>query len=248
MPTYDPPTTKYGLPKLDGSSNVQDVDEGIGALADAVDANMAGYAEGTLSARAGVVATAGKMYRTTDTGQVFMGTGSTWVEIGVSPWQPGDLKATWLATVAPGWLPCNGGVVGRSEYPALFAAIGTSAGAGDGSSSFNLPDFRGRVFVMPDAGAGRMASNDARNQSGGAERVTLTGSESGTAPHAHASVRGLGFMASVGGGPDALLSLSGGTYGFVADSATAAAASASAAASHENMPPYLVGGLMLIKT
>jgi hypothetical protein len=43
MPTYDAPTTKYGLPRLDGSSNVQDVDEGIGALADAVDANMAGY-------------------------------------------------------------------------------------------------------------------------------------------------------------------------------------------------------------
>jgi hypothetical protein len=48
---------------------------------------------------------------------------------------------------------------------------------------------------MPDGGAGRMASNDARNQSGGAERVTLSGAESGTAPHAHASVRGLGFMA-----------------------------------------------------
>jgi hypothetical protein len=102
MPTYDPPTAKYGLPKLDGSSNVQDVDEGIGALADAVDANMAGYAEGTLSARAGVVATAGKMYRTTDTGQVFMGTGSTWVEIGVAPWEPGDLKASWRAVTPSG--------------------------------------------------------------------------------------------------------------------------------------------------
>jgi microcystin-dependent protein len=228
MPTYDPPTTKYGLPKLDGSSNVQDVDEGIGALADAVDANMAGYAEGTLSARAGVVATAGKMYRTTDTGQVFMGTGSTWVEIGVSPWYPGDLKMSWWATLPPGWLQCDGSPVSRTTYAALFAAIGTSAGPGDGSTTFHLPDFRGRVFVMADGGAGRMSSNDARGQTGGAERVTLSGAESGTAPHAHASVRGLGFMASVGSGPDALLSLSGGTYGFVADSATAAAASAAA--------------------
>jgi hypothetical protein len=136
MPTYDPPTTKYGLPKLDGSSNVQDVDEGIGALADAVDANMAGYAEGTLSARAGVVATAGKMYRTTDTGQVFMGTGSTWVEIGVSPWQPGDLKATWLATVpARDGSRATAAWSAARTYAALFAAIGTSAGAGDGSTT-----------------------------------------------------------------------------------------------------------------
>jgi microcystin-dependent protein len=247
MPTYDPPTTKYGLPKLDGSSNVQDVDEGIGALADAVDANMAGYAEGTLSARAGVVATAGKMYRTTDTGQVFMGTGSTWVEIGVAPWDPGDLKASWRAVTPAGWLQCDGSAMSRATYSALFAAIGTSAGAGDGSTTFNLPDFRGRVFVMPDGGAGRMASNDARGQVGGAERVTLTGSESGTAPHAHASVRGLGFMASVGASPDATLPLAAG-YGFVADPTTANAASESAASSHENMPPYLVGGTILIKT
>jgi hypothetical protein len=217
MPTYDPPTTKYGLPKLDGSSNVQDVDEGIGALADAVDANMAGYAEGTLSARAGVVATAGKMYRTTDTGQVFMGTGSTWVEIGVSAvaagGPEGDMAPDGGARMAPvQWR--RGRPIG---IPGAVRGHRHERRAGDGSSSFNLPDFRGRVFVMPDAGAGRMASNDARNQSGGAERVTLTGSESGTAPHAHASVRGLGFMASVGSGPDALLSLSGGTYGFVAD-------------------------------
>jgi microcystin-dependent protein len=110
-----------------------------------------------------------------------------------------------------------------------------------------LPDFRGRVFVMADGGAGRMSSNDARGQTGGAERVTLSGAESGVAPHVHSSVRGLGFMASVGASPDAEFSLGSG-YGFVADSTTAAAASAAASASHENMPPYQVGHTILIKT
>jgi microcystin-dependent protein len=45
-----------------------------------------------------------------------------------------------------GWLVCNGQAVNRagvSGYPALFAAIGTTYGAGDNSTTFNLPDLRG---------------------------------------------------------------------------------------------------------
>ena len=97
-------TAKYLLRRLTGGSNVQEIDDGIAALADDIDARMAGYAEGTLSARSAVTATAGKLYRTTDTGQVFMGTGSSWIEVGVSPWVPGDLKATWLTSAPSGWL------------------------------------------------------------------------------------------------------------------------------------------------
>ena len=47
----------------------------------------------------------------------------------------------------PGWLPADGSEVSRTEYPALFAAIGTTYGAGDGVKTFNLPDLRGRVVV-----------------------------------------------------------------------------------------------------
>lgn len=42
-----------------------------------------------------------------------------------------------------GWLACNGAAVSRTTYAALFAAIGTTWGAGDGSTTFNLPDMRG---------------------------------------------------------------------------------------------------------
>jgi microcystin-dependent protein len=59
---------------------------------------------------------------------------------------PGSIMAYGGTTVPPGWLPCNGTNVSRTTYAALFAVIGTSAGAGDLSTTFNLPDLRG-VFL-----------------------------------------------------------------------------------------------------
>lgn len=50
------------------------------------------------------------------------------------------------STVPDGYLLCNGAQVSRVTYADLFAAIGTSYGAGDGSSTFTLPDFRDRVL------------------------------------------------------------------------------------------------------
>ena len=45
------------------------------------------------------------------------------------------------------YLLCNGAAVSRTTYAALFAILGTAFGAGDGSTTFNLPDMRGRVLV-----------------------------------------------------------------------------------------------------
>lgn len=47
-------------------------------------------------------------------------------------------------TVPTGWLYCNGAAVSRASYAALFALIGTTFGAGDGATTFNLPDMRGQ--------------------------------------------------------------------------------------------------------
>lgn len=250
-PTYTTASTKYGIHRVDGSSNVSDVDDAIRQAVDDVDANMAGYAEGTISAIAGVTPTAGKFYRTTDSGQVYMGTGSAWIEIGVSPWSPGDLRLSWVTFAPPGWLICDGAAVSRVTYGPLFAIIGTSAGAGDGSTTFNVPDLRGRVFVMPDGSAGRMASNDTRGLSGGAQRVTLadsevpdtavTGVNAGGSPPPQ--VGGIGIRGdTVGGGANFSLSTrSDGafSFGLKVDGG---------GADHENMPPYLVGGSVQIKT
>jgi len=45
-----------------------------------------------------------------------------------------------------GWLKCNGAVISRTTYSALFAVIGTTHGAGDGSTTFALPDLRGEFI------------------------------------------------------------------------------------------------------
>ena len=46
-----------------------------------------------------------------------------------------------------GWLVCNGSAISRATYAALFAVIGTTFGVGDGSTTFNIPDSRGRTLV-----------------------------------------------------------------------------------------------------
>ena len=48
------------------------------------------------------------------------------------------------STPPEGFLNCNGAAVSRVTYAKLFAVIGTTYGAGDGSTTFNVPDFRGR--------------------------------------------------------------------------------------------------------
>ena len=52
-----------------------------------------------------------------------------------------------VTNIPEGCLVCNGSAVSRTDYSELFAVIGTTYGAGDGSTTFNLPDKRGRVSV-----------------------------------------------------------------------------------------------------
>lgn len=72
------------------------------------------------------------------------------------------------------WMLCNGQAVLRNAYPTLFSAIGTAWGAGDGSTTFNLPDFRGKVPVGLDA---TQAEFNTLAKSGG--------SKTSVAPHTH---------------------------------------------------------------
>jgi microcystin-dependent protein len=59
----------------------------------------------------------------------------------------GHIMAFGGVSPATGWLMCDGSAVLRSAYPALFAAISTRFGAGDGSTTFNLPNLQDRVPV-----------------------------------------------------------------------------------------------------
>ena len=51
-----------------------------------------------------------------------------------------------MSTPPTGWLKCNGQAVSRTTYAALFSAIGTTYGTGDGSTTFNVPDLRGEFI------------------------------------------------------------------------------------------------------
>ena len=68
---------------------------------------------------------------------------------------PSGLVATFARNSAPtGWLKANGAAISRTVYADLFAAIGTTFGAGDGVNTFNLPDLRGEFIRVWDDGRG----------------------------------------------------------------------------------------------
>ena len=81
------------------------------------------------------------------------------------------------ASVPSGFLECNGAAVSRSTYSALFAIVGTTYGAGDGATTFNLPDLQDNVAIGK-SGTKALAST------GGANTVTSTGNVGGSTANA----------------------------------------------------------------
>ena len=77
------------------------------------------------------------------------------VAAAVSAAMPSGAVLPFAMSSAPtGWLKCNGQTVSRTTYASLFAAIGTTFGAGDGSTTFALPDLRGEFVRGWDDGRG----------------------------------------------------------------------------------------------
>lgn len=129
--------------------------------------------------------------------------------------------------VAPsGWALCDGAAISRSAYPYLFGVIATTYGSGDGSTTFNVPDLRGRMIVGMGSGSGLSARS--LGQKGGEENHTLSVAEMPT--HSH----------------DALMRQPGGSSGGDAAPHTTGTATPGVNAStggsqpHNNMPPYIV--------
>lgn len=96
----------------------------------------------------------------------------------ITPWA--GLAASPVPT---GWLLCDGTAVSRATYDELFALIGTQYGVGDGSTTFNVPDLRGRVIMgLDNMGASSAnvvvdASADTVGGTLGTETHTLTEAE-----------------------------------------------------------------------
>ncbi len=96
-------------------------------------------------------------------------------------------------TVPAGFTALDGGVLNRVECPRLFAAWGTTFGAGDGSTTFGKPDLRRRVAVGLD---GSVTAFNAVGKTGGAQTVTL--SEGQLPSHAHSINHGHGNTGTAG--------------------------------------------------
>jgi microcystin-dependent protein len=91
--------------------------------------------------------------------------------------------------IAPtGWLACDGAAVSRSTYSALFSAVGTIWGAGNGSTTFNVPNFARRTTIGSGGTATATISNTV-GSTGGAEGVALSIAELAT--HNHTYTRAL---------------------------------------------------------
>lgn len=117
-------------------------------------------------------------------------------------------------TTAPtGWLKANGAAVSRTTYDALFSAIGTAFGAGDGLTTFNIPDLRGEFIRGLDDGrgvdTGRTLSNTPQgNQNKSHSHTGTAGSAGG---HAH-SIACRASSGDGGAGVGSTSGVSGDTY------------------------------------
>lgn len=134
----------------------------------------------------------------------------------------GDIKITACATAPSGWLICDGSAVSRTTYSGLFAAIGTTYGGGNGSTTFNLPDLRGRFALG-------VSSGHALATKGGAETVTLT--EQQIPGHNHTMPYFIGGSSYTQRGV---------TYPSSSEkTSTCTTSSTGGGQAHNNMPPYL---------
>ena len=111
----------------------------------------------------------GTMVYETDTNLIYVYTGSDWKQNNLTP--VGMISPFAGSSSPEGWLICDGAAVSRSTYAVLFGLISTTYGIGDGSTTFNVPDLRGRAAIGAGTGPGLSARALAANV--GSETHTL---------------------------------------------------------------------------
>jgi microcystin-dependent protein len=182
----------------------------------------------------------------------------------------------WWASSLPGspgtWAWLNGQAISRTTYATLFSLIGTTFGAGDGSTTFNLPDVRGRAVFGQDNMGGASAANritvaggnfdgTVLGGAGGAQNHTLSSGEipahthtatSTQASHSHSITPAAALIdtGSALSGTAAAGSDKGKESSLTTDSqapaiTTTVNANTGGGNAHTIMPPAIIGGLAM---
>jgi microcystin-dependent protein len=177
----------------------------------------------------------GQMIFETDTFAMLFWNGSAWQGAVSAP--AGAIEAYAGSTAPTGWLLAYGQAVSRTTYANLFAVLSTTYGSGDGSTTFNLPDLRGRAIAgvdnMGGTDAGRLSISNTLGTTTGAETHTLSSAEMPS--HRHDIQRSNSAATSVGA--DASLH-----YRISADSGATITSTQNTGGggAHNNMQPTIV--------
>jgi microcystin-dependent protein len=177
-------------------------------------------------------------------GNVLTSNGTIWTSAPSSAVLTGSMQMWPTATAPTGYLLCAGAAVSRVTYATLYALIGTTYGVGDGSTTFNLPDLRGR---MPFGVSGSYAL---ASTGGSADAVVVTHTHTATVTdtgHNHSPISGTGFMAYNQPSGAKVYRADVTSEHFTIDATTATAttgvtvanASAGSSGTGANLPPYL---------
>lgn len=148
------------------------------------------------------------------------------------------------STAPTGYLLCDGAAVSRVTYATLFSTIGSTYGAGNGSTTFNVPDLRGRVALGAGTGTGLNASGTGApagtaqtartaGQWGGEESHLLTTAE--MPAHDHASSHGILAYVGAGGGANLTTGTTWQNYNM-----SAVMSDTGGGGRHATVPPFVV--------